>query len=354
MSKPETLWYTRCGVPTPAGIAIQLGWIEEEFASDGIKIESIRDSVDRDVRQSHFDHTVQDSFRQGGSVPAIWARAAGRKTRLLGLTWTDEAQVILVSANSGVRDVKELKGRRLGIATRPDDVIDFWKATTLRTYLLALEHEGVSEKDVEFVDIPRLGNSFDRARDNPQNASADALAEVEALTSGKVDAIFHKGSRGLEVAAAIGARVVFDTWNSPEVRRRANNHSPRTLTADSHLVDNYPEITARIVRRVLEAGQWAEDHAAEAIRYVASETGSPERWVRDAYGNDVNRNLKTDLEESSIAALSDFTAFLFERGFLPQSFDVRSWIDPRPLAQAKKAFVQKLGRVTAASLPSSL
>jgi hypothetical protein len=56
-----------------------------------------------------------------------------------------------------------------------------------------------------------------------------------------------------------------------------------------------------------------------------------------AYGNDAHRHLKTDLSESSIAALEDFSGFLFERGFLPAAVDVRRWIDPQPLAVALRS-----------------
>jgi ABC-type nitrate/sulfonate/bicarbonate transport system substrate-binding protein len=350
MSTLETLWYTRCPVPTPVGIAVQLGWIEEEFKRDGIKLGSVRDSVDRSVRESHFDHKLENSFRQGGSVPAIWARAAGRQTRLVGLTWTDEAQVILARPESKIRTIKDLKGRRLGIATRPNDIIDFWKATTLRAYLVALGLEGLTDKDVELVEIPRTENSFDNPRGLAgQGPGADQLLEVKALQEGKVDVIFHKGSRGLEVADAIGAQVVFDVWNHPDPRARANNHSPRTFTVDAALADNHPDVVARVVRRVLQAGQWAEDHQAEATAYVAKETGSSERWVQAAYGKDVHKHLKTDLEERSIAALVDFADFLADRGFLPQRFDVRGWIDSRPLAAASKALGQPAAKLTSAS-----
>jgi ABC-type nitrate/sulfonate/bicarbonate transport system substrate-binding protein len=338
MSKLDTLWYTRCPVPTPVGIAVQLGWIEDEFKRDGIKLGSIRDSADASVRASHFDHKLDHSFRQGGSVPAIWARAAGRQTRLIGLTWTDEAQVILARPESKIRTIKDLKGRRLGIATRPNDIIDFWKATTLRAYLATLGLEGLTEKDVELVEIPRVETSFENPRGlTGQGPGADQLLEVKALQEGRVDVIFHKGSRGLEVAHAIGANIVFDVWNHPDPRARANNHSPRTLTVDAALVDSHPGVVARVLRRVLEAGQWAEEHPAEARAYVARETGSDERWVEAAYGRDLHKHLKTDLEESSIAALADFTDFLADRGFLPERFDVRAWIDARPLAAARKA-----------------
>jgi len=339
MSKLETLWYTRCPVPTPAGIAVQLGWIEEEFRGDGIKLESVRDSADRAVRASHFDHSLNNSFRQGGSVPAIWAKAVGRDTRLIGLTWTDESQVILTIPKSQIRSVRDLKGRRLGIATRPNDIIDFWKATTLRAYLVALSLEGLGEKDVEFVEIPRTDTSFDRPWLSGQGPSAESLLEVQALQSGKVDAIFHKGSRGLEVAEAIGARVVFDVWKHPDPRARANNHSPRTLTVDSQLLDERPDVVARVLRRILLAGTWAEENPDKAFAYLARETGSSEHFVRLAYGNDANRHLKTDLEETSVTALEDFTDFLFQHGFLPARVDAHKWIDPQPLAVARRTLL---------------
>jgi hypothetical protein len=44
---------------------------------------------------------------------------------------------------------------------------------------------------------------------------------------------------------------------------------------------------------------------------------------------------KTDLEESTIVALTDVVNFLFDRGFPPQNFDVRAWIDPRPSRQPR-------------------
>ena len=102
MSKVDTLWYTRCPVPTPLGIAAQLGWIEDEFKGDGITVRTLQDQVDPAIRESHYDHKLDNSFRQGGNIPAIWARSTGRETRVVGLTWTDEAQVILTLPKTGI------------------------------------------------------------------------------------------------------------------------------------------------------------------------------------------------------------------------------------------------------------
>jgi ABC-type nitrate/sulfonate/bicarbonate transport system substrate-binding protein len=335
MSKTDTLWYTRCPVPTPLGIASQLGWIDDEFRADGIKIRTLQDETDPALRESHFDHRLENSFRQGGNIPAIWAKSRGRETKVVGLTWTDEAQVILVRSDSDIRTVADLQGRRLGVATRPNDSIDFWKATTIRAYVAALGLYGLDHRDVELVELPRQDKSLGGATRGW--ASAEKLEqslEAQALLSGDVDVIFHKGSRGLELADAIGARIVYDVGAHPDPKVRVNNGSPRTLTVDAALLEREPELVARLVKQVLLAGRWAEEHPSEAVAYVARETGSTESAVARAYTR-VHEALKTDLEPSSIAALDDFTRFLHDWKFIPNAVDVQAWIDPRPLQQAR-------------------
>lgn len=338
MSKIDTLWYTRCPVPTPLGIAAQLGWIEQELKLDGVQVRTLQDETDPKLLESHFDHNLDNSIRQGGNIPAIWARAKGRETRVVGLTWTDEAQVILVPGDSKFNSVADLKGKKLGVATRPNDSIDFWKATTIRAYVASLNVHGLHEREVTFVELPREERSgvgpIPRQPRGSIGQDTTESVEAKALLRGDVDAIFHKGSRGLELADALGARVLYDVGHHPDPRVRINNGSPRTFTVDAGLIERDLPLVARLVKRVILAGRWAEQHRDDAIAYVAKETRSSEQAVRRAYGNDVNTHLKTDLDESSIAALGDFTSFLHQWNFIPNNFDVRQWIDPRPLRLA--------------------
>ena len=345
MTKPDTLWYTRCPVPTPLGIASQLGWIDDEFRADGITVRTLQDETDPQLRASHFDHKLANSFRQGGNIPAIWARSTGRDTRVVGLTWTDEAQVILVKPGSDIESVGDLLGRRLGVATRPQDSIDFWKATTLRAYVAALGVYGFHHRDVTFVELPREGASF-AGRGWGQENLAESV-EAKALLSGAVDAIFHKGSRGLELADAIGARIIYDVGAHPDPAVRINNGSPRTLTVDAALLERHPDLVVRLLKRVLLAGRWAAEHPAEARSYVAKETFSSEAAVVRAYGSDVNHHLRTELEPSSISALQDFTTFLHDWKFIPQAVDVRTWIDARPLREAIRQLAEEARQVPA-------
>ena len=127
------LWYTRCPAPTPFGIAAQKGWLEEEFAADGIDVKALQDADDVQIRRSHFTHTQPWSFRQGGNIPALWARAQGSDTRLIGLSWVDEFQALITLDRHLDTSPESLAGRRFGfpLNTRAS-VVDFHRATSSR------------------------------------------------------------------------------------------------------------------------------------------------------------------------------------------------------------------------------
>lgn len=333
---PNDIWYTRCPVPTPLGIAINLGLVERAFEPHGVTVHSIQDSRDPDARASHIDHHLAHSFRQGGSVPAIWARSAGADTRVIGLSWVDESQAVITLPGSGIREVKDLMGRRIGLPKRDGQRIDIFRATALKALLSALQVGGLGENEVEWVEI----DATDRGdAPLPYGDTARAgwtgrplyTAEFKALVRGEVDAIHVKGSLGHEFAFLGGAHIVIDTGFHPDPSIRINNGAPRPLTVDVATIERYPHIAETLLGDVIGAGEWAEAHPAETLAYIAAETGSSEQFVRAAYGGDtLHRRLKTDLDDSSIAALAEFADFLFARGFLPEPVDVDQWVDRRP------------------------
>ena len=331
----RNLSFARSPVPTPLGIAVHLGWLSGETSSDGVAIKSLHQL--RPGERTHGEYTLRHSLRQGGSVPAIWMRGRMADTRVIGLSWVDESQLLITRADAGIGEVAQLKGRRIGLPCRPYEMIDIFRATALRGVLNILTSAGMSPGDIELVDIaaaqvpvgdPDLSPSVTERAVAPLLWN-DYAAECAALLRGDVDAVYVKGAQGLEAAHLVGARTLVDIGFHPDPKLRNNNGTPRPLTVDATVLEQHPDIVAGFLRLVASAGEWARTHPEETVRYVSKETSVSEDWVRLAYGNRLHQRLGIDLNPASIQALSDFKGFLLEWGFLENDFDVWDWVDPR-------------------------
>ncbi|BET26984.1 ABC-type nitrate/sulfonate/bicarbonate transport system substrate-binding protein [Limnobacter thiooxidans] len=334
----DTLWYTRCPVPTPLGLASRLGWFNQEFGDDGITIKTLQDTGDASTRESHYDHHLPHSFRQGGNVPAIWAKARGADTIVIGLNWIDEAQLIVSLKDSGIEKPSDLRGKRLALPVS-NNSIDHARAGALRGLLVTLEVGGVNREEVNFIDVqsgqggaPGQGWANSSVNDEPARTRPGAYESLfQALKAGEVDAIFVKGARGLEAAETHGVHIVYDIRQHPSKLVRANNGAPRPITVDRELLETRPDIVQRFLQRIVAIGEWAKTNQKWTIDYIARESGSTAEWVQRAYGPDAHLHQGTDLDPQSIEALSAYKDFLLKEGFIAADFDVHSWINPEPL-----------------------
>jgi ABC-type nitrate/sulfonate/bicarbonate transport system substrate-binding protein len=326
--------------------------LDEEFAADGVRIQSLRVSNDPAVRQSHFSHTQPHSFRHGGHIPPLWARSSGHDVRLIGLSWNDEVQAVIALPESGIRNAADLRGKRLGLPRRVNDPIDFWRASGVRGFLSALATAGLTEDDVEFVDLPVESRYVDEAQSSASHAGslwgfgtmrALQRAETFALIRGEVDAIFAPGSVGVETAALLGGHVVVDLDASPDPYQRLNNATLLALTVDGALLGQQPGWVARVVARVLESAAWARATPDAARRIIAQEVGSGEDVVIAAYRPDVTSTLTPDLSEERVAALQRQHDLLLEYGFIDHPVNFDDFIDPSPLAQAHRIVEERAG-----------
>ncbi len=338
----DTIWYTRCPVPTASSVAISQGGFDDEFAPDGIVVQSLRAAKDAATRQSHFDHRQQNSFRHGGNAPPIWSRSQGQDVVVLGMTWLPQYQRLLALPDSGIRTLADLRGKRLAVPRRVGEKIDFWRASTLQGFLQALATEGMVAGDVELVDLPvhepyladqpasRTGALFD-ARQYARTAST----ECHALIRGDVDVIYHYGASGPFLEAFLGAQVVFDFNAHADRRAAVNNGTPNLLTVSGGMLRERPDLVTRYVACILRAAQWAAEHRDETFAIIAREVSVADEWVTDAFGEHIHQQLAPAITDELIQALAIRKDFMREHGFIEHDFWVQEWVNPAPLEAAR-------------------
>lgn len=307
------LFYTRCPVPTATGIAAGLGWL------DGAR--SLQDAAaGTALRGEHFTHDLTTLIREGGNVPALWARARGADTRLIGLTWIEERQAIVVRPEDAPSDTGafRLAGRRVAVPLRAAERIDFWRAMALAGFAGALALEDQTLGAVELVDIAAQANG---------RGPGGFAPEVAAVADGRADAAYVKGAPGLEAATRAGLAIALDLDDVPDRTIRVNNGTPRPITVHAQLLEDRPEDVVAFVATLLRAADWAAEHPGEVAGALARETYADEAYVSGAYRNDFHRSLHLSLSDARLELLERQKDFLYANGFLEADVDVAAWAD---------------------------
>ncbi|MED1471813.1 ABC transporter substrate-binding protein [Bacillus salipaludis] len=313
---------TRCPVPTAASLALDLGLLNQELGKSGCVPSELTKAKNLPLHHAHFNHSIPFLVREGGNIPALWARSTGKDTRLVGLSWVDEYQAILTLPDSNILGPSDLHGRRIGIPRHRYLEIDFRAAQALRGFHNALSLVNYTLDDVKIVDL----EGINEGRRDTWNT------EMEALHRREVDAIFVKGATGLQIARTAGTKEVIELGFHPNPLVRVNNGVPRTVTVDTALTKQ-TNIVEHILTSLLRAADWSEKHPDDFIRVVTNETGASSEYVGAAYRN---ISLRPKLSEDYLNALDAQCRFLLEHGFLPNSVNVWEWSLSEPLIAAEK------------------
>lgn len=314
-------------IPTATGIAHQLGWLEREAALDGTPLSvagrgrsgaPLRDPLLRAA-------APPDHLREGESTGALWEHSEGRATRLIGLTWVETFQAVVTLPDAGIAVPEQLAGRRLGLPFDRTAAIDVHRAAASRGLHAALGLAGIFPGEVAHVEI-----------DASLEAGGPYAAELLALASGEVDAIFVAGAAGAAAAARVGAVTVADVGRHLDPAVRASAVTPAAITVDAELLEREPNLVVRLLAVLLRAGAWAQLNAAEATSLLALETGATPRDVRAAHGPNWPDQLHVDLSHRKLDGLRAQHDFLVAHGFLGRPVHLGAWIDPRPLGIARE------------------
>lgn len=335
----KQIWFTRCPVPTATGLAYKLGWLTDEFAKDGINVDTLQDN--RELGRHHYDHDLNSLIREGGNILALAARAQGARTRLIGLTWIDEWQTILVRPDSGITEPKDLKGKRLALPVWSEHPIaehargsSIARGMSLQGYRGALEYAGLGFHDVDLVEVGANGGIL-----GVGSADTSGLVRLwqglDALQAGLVDAVYVKGAAAVDAAKAHGAVVGIDLDALPDRTYRVNNGTPRPITVHEDLIENHFDELVRFLAQTLRAADWAAENLESVQKILAAETRGSLEGVAAAYRNEFHTKLQPTLCANRIALFEKQKKFLWLHGFVERDFSINDWIDPRPLEAAR-------------------
>jgi len=332
----DTIWFTRCPVPTATGLAYKLGWLDEEFKPDGISIKTLQE-VGGELARHHYDHELPTLIREGGNLLAIPAKAQGAPSRLVGLTWIDEAQAILVRPDSPIRKPEDLKGKRLALPVfRAEDLANnrrgrsIARGMSLAGYKGVLASAGLTLDDVRLVEV-----SSERPGSNRENLGS-LWGGLEPLIQGDVDAIYVKGASSVDAARQNGAVVGIDLDKLPDRRFRVNNGTPRPITAHEDLIENHFDLLVRFLYQTLRAAEWAKTNLAGVHEILQGEARASSAGVAAAYRDGFHLSLAPDLSPERVELFRQQKNFQLTHGFLDRDFDYDAWIDRRPLEEARR------------------
>jgi len=306
----KTVFVGRDAIPTATGIARRLGWFEREAALDETPLSF----------EGGGGH-----LWEGASTRALWERGEGRATRLIGLTWIDAFQAVVALPGAGIGGPEQLAGRRLALPFDETAAIDERRAAASRGLHTALGLAGIFPGEVAHVDVDAslaLGGPYG--------------AELAALASGEVDAIFVAGAAGAAAAARVGATTVVDVGRHLDPAVRTSATTPAAIVADAELLEREPNLVVRLLAVLLRAGAWAQLNAPQATELLAAETGASTRDVQAAHGRNWPDQLHVDLSWRKLDALRAQHDFLVTHGFLARAVDLGAWVDPRPLGVARE------------------
>ena len=327
----DTIWFTRCPVPTATGLAYQLGWLQDEFARDGIALRTLQETGG-ELARHHYDHNLETLIREGGNLLALPARAQGADTRLIGLTWIDEWQSILVRPGSGIRHPADLEGKRLPLPVfRRADIEENRRGRSIaRGMSLAGYHGALASAGLGLADV-----ILEEVGSPDQTPGYNLWQGIAALVRGNVDAVYVKGAAAVEAARAAGVEVGIDLDALPEKRFRVNNGTPRPITVHRAFLERHYALVVRFLAQTLRAAEWARRHHDEVLAVLQAETQAGPDAVRTAYREGFHAALAPDLSEERVALFEQQKNFQLAHGFLDRDVDVRAWADHGPLADAQ-------------------
>lgn len=264
----------------------KFNWLDEEFKADNVRIHWVfspgSDAALKNLQADSLD------VASSGSLSSLWSKANGNAIKVFYIFGRPEWAAVVVSHDSPVDSVKDLKGKTIASPTGTDAYFFL---------LRALRDAGLHKDDVRIISLPHK-----EGKAVLENNYVDAWGGVQPY------AAISQLERG--------SRVLY---------RNVNFNSYGVLNISGQFARKYPEAVMRIIKVYEKARNWAIMHPDE-FRVIYAEEARVSlpvsRMVLGRYDF-----LHPLFERNDITTLKDGSSILKEEHFIRQDNDVDKLID---------------------------
>ncbi|MEC2056437.1 aliphatic sulfonate ABC transporter substrate-binding protein [Peribacillus psychrosaccharolyticus] len=256
------------------------GLAEKKFKEEGIDVEFVLSQGSNKALEFLSSDSVD--FGSAAGAAALLAKEKGTPIQTVYISSKPEWTALLAKKGS-IQSVADLKGKKVAATLGTDPYIFL---------LRALKEAGLSEKDVEIVNLQH----------------SDGAAAVQ---SGDVDAWAGLDPHMAKVELESDIQIFY---------RNPDFNSFSTLDVREEFAKKYPEYVEKVLEAYEEARQWTIDHPDETAEILAKEASiSIEVAKKQLERTDYSNPVPGDEQNSIITGSGEV---LKEAGLLKESTDV--------------------------------
>ncbi|WNV80651.1 aliphatic sulfonate ABC transporter substrate-binding protein [Bacillus atrophaeus] len=283
---------------SPLLIAKEKGWFEETFEKEGIKVKW----TEFQSGPPQFEGLAADKldFSQVGNSPVISGQAAGISFKEIGLSQDGlKANGILVKKDSGIDNLKDLKGKKIAVAKGSSGFDFLYKA---------LDQAGLSADDVNIIQLQP-----DEATSAFENGAVDAWSIWEPYLS--IQTLKHE------------AKIIANGEST-------DLYSPGFTLIRTKFADEYPDEVVRFLKVYDKAVAWQKKHIEEAADLYADIKNLDKEVVKNVLNN--TEPLNEVINDDIIKAQQETADFQYRTKAINKKIDVKEVVDNSFIKKALK------------------
>jgi sulfonate transport system substrate-binding protein len=220
---------------SPTSLALKkFGWAEDAFKKEGIEVEWVQSQGSNKALE--FLNSDSVDFGSTAGAAALIAKDKGAPIESVYIYSQPEWTALVAKEGSPIKDVKELKGKKVAATFGTDPYIFL---------LRALAEAGLSAKDVQIVNL--------------QHADG-----ANALLKGQVDAWAGLDPHMARTEVESGAEYIY---------RNPDFNTYGTLNVRSDFAKKHPEQVEQVIELYEKARKWTLENPEEAAKLLSEEAG---------------------------------------------------------------------------------